>query len=79
MATDIQALADTSDRRQTYFLSKAFYLIFAGSKLTFLAVHAHEVISPYSVYLTESILTFTSSVSYLIKVFLVLALNNKYL
>jgi hypothetical protein len=68
----------TSDRRQTHIFGQDLpfkekkknnqqtNIIFAGSKLIFLVVNAHGVF-PQAAYLTGSILTFTSSVFYLIQ------------
>jgi hypothetical protein len=76
----MQALTGTFDRRQTHILAKAFYLnkdkLFAGYKLIFLVVHVHGVNFPKVVHLTGSFLTFTYSVFYFKKVFLVLNLNT---
>jgi hypothetical protein len=52
----IQALTGPSDRRQMHIFAKAFYLskeklFFACVKLTFLVVHGHIIIFPYTVLL----------------------------
>jgi hypothetical protein len=70
---DIQALTGTSDRGQTHIFAKAFHV--SRDKLCFV-VHAHGIIFPSTVCLTGSILAFTYSLLYFIKVFQVSDLNN---
>jgi hypothetical protein len=62
-------------RLSTYVKTNCFWCL----KLVFLVVHTYGVIFSYTVYWTGSILSFSYSEFYLIKVFLVLDLNSKYL
>jgi hypothetical protein len=53
--------------------------IFADSKCIFSVVHGHGVIFLCTIYLMENLLTFTYSIfCFVIKIFLVIDINNKY-